>query len=61
MNPKPHMSYRHLQFLKEGSFTATQTKDEVRDDELRGMIEEFIRKNMEGQGASIYSKGIQKK
>tara|TARA_B110000444_G_scaffold208565_1_gene203015 strand:- start:8889 stop:10280 length:1392 start_codon:yes stop_codon:yes gene_type:complete len=46
--------------LKEGSFTATQTKDEVRDDELRGMIEEFIRKNMEGQGQAYVPKIFKK-
>jgi hypothetical protein len=46
--------------LKEGSFTATQTKDEVRDDELRGMIEEFIRKNMEGQGQAYIPKVFKK-
>ena len=38
--------------IKEGSFTDTQTKDEFHDDEVRNLIEEFIRKNMEGQGSA---------
>ena len=47
--------------LKEGTFTATQTKDEVRDDDLKDMIEEFIRKNMEGQGEAYVPKMFKKK
>tara|TARA_B100001142_G_scaffold164145_1_gene164149 strand:- start:2185 stop:3573 length:1389 start_codon:yes stop_codon:yes gene_type:complete len=47
--------------LKEGSFTATQTKDEVRDEELKDMIEEFIRKHMEGQSQALVPKLFKKK
>src|SRR5210317_613576 len=40
--------------IKEGSFTTAQTADELHDDELKGLIESFVQKNMEGQsGASI--------
>src|SRR6056300_1057932 len=40
--------------IKEGSFTDAQTADELHDDELKGLIESFVQKNMEGQsGASI--------
>jgi hypothetical protein len=42
--------------IKEGTFTDAQTKDEVQNDELRGYIEEFIQKNMEGQGTSVVTK-----
>ena len=35
--------------VKEGAFTDAQTKDEIRDEELRGMIETFVQENMEGQ------------
>jgi hypothetical protein len=47
--------------LKEGSFTATQTKDEVRDEELKDMIEEFVRKHMEGQSQALVPKLFKKK
>ena len=30
--------------IKEGSFTSTQTKDEVHDDEVRGLIETLYKK-----------------
>lgn len=40
--------------VKEGAFTDAQTKDEIRDEELREMIEAFVQQNMEGQrGAYI--------
>jgi len=39
--------------IKEGSFSDAQTKDELHDDEAKDMIEEFIQKNMEGQGHAI--------
>jgi hypothetical protein len=39
--------------IKEGSFTDAQTKDELHDDEVRGLIEDFVQKNMEGQNGSI--------
>jgi hypothetical protein len=47
--------------IKEGSFTTSQTKDEVRDDVLRGMIEEFVRTNMEGQSNAYIPKLFKKK
>ena len=42
--------------IKEGTFTDAQTKDELHDEELRSMIEDFIQKNMEGQGGAIITK-----
>ena len=42
--------------IKEGTFTDAQIKDEVQNDELRGFIEEFIQKNMEGQSMSVVTK-----
>ena len=42
--------------IKEGSFTSAQTKDELEDDELRGLIENFVQKNMEGQSGATITK-----
>ena len=42
--------------IKEGAFTDAQTKDEIQNDELKGLIEDFIRKNMEGQSTSVVTK-----
>ena len=42
--------------IKEGAFTDAQTKDEIQNDELKCLIEDFIRKNMEGQSLSIVTK-----
>ena len=39
--------------IKEGSFSEAQTKDELHDDELKSLVEDFIQKNMEGQGTAI--------
>jgi len=47
--------------VKEGSFTETQTKDEVHDDEVKNMVEEFIRSNMEGQSSAYVPKIFKKK
>jgi hypothetical protein len=47
--------------VKEGTFTATQMKDEVHDDRLKSQIEEFIRTNMEGQGNAYVPKVFKKK
>jgi hypothetical protein len=47
--------------VKEGTFTATQMKDEVHDDRVKGQIEEFIRTNMEGQGNAYVPKLFKKK
>ena len=46
--------------VKEGTFTTTQMKDEVRDDTLKGQIEEFIRTNMEGQSNAYVPKMFKK-
>ena len=40
----------------EGSFSLAQTKDEIQNEELKSMIEVFVRKNMEGQGESMITK-----
>ena len=42
--------------IKEGTFTDAQTKDEIQNDELKGLIEDFIQTNMEGQGTSVVTK-----
>lgn len=42
--------------IKEGSFSHEQTKDEVEDEELRGMIERFVRENLEGQSDAYITK-----
>ena len=42
--------------IKEGSFSTAQTKDEIQNDELRGLIEEFVQKHMEGQGGATITK-----
>jgi hypothetical protein len=42
--------------IKEGSFTSAQTADEIENDELKGLIEHFIQKSMEGQGSAIVTK-----
>ena len=47
--------------VKEGTFTATQMKDEVHDDRLKSQIEEFIQTNMEGQGNAYVPKVFKKK
>ena len=47
--------------VKEGTFTATQMKDEVHDDRLKSKIEEFIQTNMEGQGNAYVPKVFKKK
>tara|TARA_B110000240_G_scaffold193810_1_gene240281 strand:+ start:1943 stop:3400 length:1458 start_codon:yes stop_codon:yes gene_type:complete len=42
--------------IKEGTFTEAQTKDEVHNNQLKEMIEEFIQENLEGQKAYIVTK-----
>ena len=42
--------------IKEGSFTDAQTRDEIENDELKGLLEQFIQKNMEGQSTSVITK-----
>jgi hypothetical protein len=42
--------------VKEGSFSKDQTKDEIYDQELKDMVEIFIRKNMDGQGDAYITK-----
>ena len=42
--------------IKEGSFSDVQTRDEIQNDELRGLVEDFIQKNLEGQSTSIVTK-----
>ena len=42
--------------IKEGSFSAAQTADELHDDELKGLIESFVQKNIEGQSDASITK-----
>jgi len=42
--------------IKEGSFTTAQTKDEIDNDELKGIIQKYIQTNMEGQGGAVITK-----
>lgn len=41
---------------KEGSFSESQTKDEVHDQEVKSMIESFVRKHLEGQDDAYITK-----
>ena len=42
--------------IKEGSFTSAQTKDEIEDNELRSLIEDFVQTHMDGQGGATITK-----
>jgi hypothetical protein len=42
--------------IKEVSFSPEETRNEIYDEELRSMIEDFVRKNMEGQGDAYITK-----
>jgi hypothetical protein len=42
--------------IKEGAFTKEETKDELYDDELKNMVETFIRTNLEGQNNAYVQK-----
>lgn len=42
--------------IREGSFTDEETKDELQDEELKSMIEMFVRKNLEGQSDAYITK-----
>jgi len=42
--------------VKEGSFSDIQTKDELKDEEIRSLVEQFIQENMEGQSDSRVTK-----
>jgi hypothetical protein len=42
--------------IKEGTFTREETKDELHDEEVKNMVETFIRDNMEGQSSAYVQK-----
>jgi hypothetical protein len=42
--------------IKEVSFSPEETRNEIYDEELRSMIEDFVRKNMEGQSDAYITK-----
>lgn len=42
--------------IKEVSFSAEETRNEIYDEELRSMIEDFVRKHMEGQSDAYITK-----
>ena len=42
--------------IKEISFSPEETRNEIYDEELRSMIEDFVRKNMEGQSDAYITK-----
>ena len=42
--------------IKEGAFTKEETKNELYDDELKNMVETFIRTNLEGQNNAYVQK-----
>jgi hypothetical protein len=42
--------------VKEGTFTKEQTKDELHDEEVKLLIQDYIRKNLEGQQNSYITK-----
>jgi hypothetical protein len=54
--PQSHVIQSPSNVIKEGSFTAEQTKDEIRDDELKSLTERFVQDNMEGQGGASITK-----
>jgi len=41
---------------REGSFTEDETKDELQDEELKSLIQMFVRKNLEGQSNAYITK-----
>lgn len=47
--------------VKEGTFTKEQTKDEVHDEELKYLVQEFIQNNLEGQNNANVCKLFKKK
>tara|TARA_B110000503_G_scaffold2440_1_gene3233 strand:+ start:2208 stop:3602 length:1395 start_codon:yes stop_codon:yes gene_type:complete len=42
--------------IREGTFTDEETKDEIQDEELRTLVESFVRKNIEGQSGAYITK-----
>jgi len=57
MNPKNTViDNPSVKIKDEGSFSLAQTKDEIQNEELKSMIEVFVRRNMEGQGQSMITK-----
>jgi len=42
--------------IKEGKFTDTQMADELHDDKLKSLIEDFVQRNLEGQSGAIITK-----
>ena len=42
--------------IKEGTFKREETKDELHDEEVKNMVETFIRDNMEGQSSAYVQK-----
>lgn len=42
--------------IKEGTFSEAQTRDEIQNDEIRSLIEDFVQKHMDGQGGAIITK-----
>ena len=42
--------------VKEGTFSNEQTKDELHDEETKGLIQEYVRKHLEGQQNSYITK-----
>ena len=42
--------------IREGSFTEDETKDELQDEELKSLIQMFVRKNLEGQSNAYITK-----
>ena len=42
--------------MREGAFTEDEIKDELRDEELKYMIQSFVQKNLEGQSTAYITK-----
>jgi len=42
--------------IREGAFTDEETKDEVQDEEVKSLVETFVRKHMEGQSSAFITK-----
>lgn len=54
--PQTHVVQSPSNVIKEGTFTKDQTKDEIHDNEMKVMVEEFIQKYLEGQGNASVTK-----
>jgi len=55
-NETSYVTIEHPIVVREGSFSDTQTNNELYDEELKLMIQDFVQQNMEGQSDAIITK-----